>query len=266
MFASAVNRRCTRFFSRLRTPGCEDVDTFTADWGGAANRWIFPPFIRRPQGSGQDRRRRRDGVGLPAGVAGPRLVGRRRSGGAGGVPPPQGGRHHHRRERAAAVAAPKVAECRLPHRPWRAVDGGEEPRAPHARPAGSRNTSCGPAGEMPAAEQGWCGVEVPRWVTAGYLRRLSTAAGARSPWVSSSFVLHDSKDRLVVDLRLINRFIQPRPFKYQRLARIFSSLVPGDHLVSWDVMDAFYQSSAPPTTPSSCRSPPRWCRTWRGGR
>jgi len=93
---------------------------------------------------------------------------------------------------------------------------------------------------MPAAEQAWCGVEILRWVTAGYVRRLSTAAGAGSPWVSPSFVVHGGKDRLVVDLRLINRFIQPRPFNYQRLASFLSSLVPCDHLVSWDVMDAFY--------------------------
>lgn len=93
---------------------------------------------------------------------------------------------------------------------------------------------------MPGAAKAWCGVEVLRWVTAGYVRRLSTAAGAGSPWVSPSLVVHSSKDRLVVDLRLINRFIQPPPFKYQRLAGFLSSLLPGDHLVSWDVMHAFY--------------------------
>lgn len=93
---------------------------------------------------------------------------------------------------------------------------------------------------MPAEEQTLCGVEVLRWVTAGYVRRLSTAAGAGSPWVSPSFVVHGGKDRMAVDLRLVNRFIQPRPFNYQRLASVLSSLVPSDRLVSWDVMDAFY--------------------------
>eukprot|EP00170_Pyropia_yezoensis_P003838 contig_16035_g3849 len=44
MFASAVDTRCTRFFSRMPTPGCEGVDVFTAHWGGQDNRWIFPPF------------------------------------------------------------------------------------------------------------------------------------------------------------------------------------------------------------------------------
>lgn len=72
------------------------------------------------------------------------------------------------------------------------------------------------------------------------MRRLSKLAGAESPWVSPSFVVHGSMDRVVVDLRLINRFVQPRLFKYQRLASLLSSLVPGDHLVSWDVMDALY--------------------------
>eukprot|EP00170_Pyropia_yezoensis_P004852 contig_19736_g4866 len=44
IFASAVNTRCTRFFSRMRTPGCEGVDAFTGHWGGQDNRWIFPFF------------------------------------------------------------------------------------------------------------------------------------------------------------------------------------------------------------------------------
>eukprot|EP00170_Pyropia_yezoensis_P003836 contig_16033_g3847 len=37
MIASAVNTRCTRFFSRMRTPGCEGVDAFSAHWGGEDN-------------------------------------------------------------------------------------------------------------------------------------------------------------------------------------------------------------------------------------
>lgn len=44
----------------------------------------------------------------------------------------------------------------------------------------------------------------------------------------------------MVDLRQINRFISERTFKYQRLANFLSTLLPDEHLVSWDVKDAFY--------------------------
>lgn len=93
---------------------------------------------------------------------------------------------------------------------------------------------------MPSDEQLWCANEVNRWVGAGFARRLSKAAGAGSLWVSPTFVVHGAKDRLVVDLRHINRFIAERKFKYQRLAHFLSTLLPNEHLVSWDVKDAFY--------------------------
>lgn len=94
--------------------------------------------------------------------------------------------------------------------------------------------------QMPAAEQALCGVEMLRWLSAGYVRRLSPADGARSPWVSPSLVVHGGKDQLVVDQRFVNRFIVPRPFKYQLLAGFLFSLVLGDHLISWDVVNALY--------------------------
>lgn len=93
---------------------------------------------------------------------------------------------------------------------------------------------------MPSVEQLWSTNEAKRWVAAGYARRLSKAAGAGSLWVSPTFVVHGPKDRLVVDLRQINRFIAERKFKYQRLANFLSTLLPDEHLVSWDVKDAFY--------------------------
>lgn len=93
---------------------------------------------------------------------------------------------------------------------------------------------------LPEEERVWCREEVQRWVNAGFVRRLTCAAGAGSRWVSPSFVVHGGKDRLVVDLRMINRWIKVRRFQYQRLAHFLSTLVPGDHLVSWDVKDAFY--------------------------
>jgi len=58
--------------------------------------------------------------------------------------------------------------------------------------------------------------------------------------VSLSFVVHGGKDRLEVDLRRINQCIRHPSLQYQILAGFLSSLVPGEHLVSWDVIDVFY--------------------------
>jgi len=89
-------------------------------------------------------------------------------------------------------------------------------------------------------ELSWSKIEVGRWVLAGYVRRLSQAAGACSPWVSPMFVVHGGKARLVIGLRAINRHIRNRDFQYQRLPSFLGTLVPGDHLVWWDGKDAFY--------------------------
>jgi len=34
MFAVALNTRCARFFSQMRTPGCEEFDAFSIGWWG----------------------------------------------------------------------------------------------------------------------------------------------------------------------------------------------------------------------------------------
>jgi len=93
---------------------------------------------------------------------------------------------------------------------------------------------------LPDAELSWCATEAKRWVQAGYVRRLSKAAAAGSDWVSPTFVVHGAKDRTVVDLRRINKFIAARLFKYQRLACFLGGVLPDEHLLSWDVKDAFY--------------------------
>jgi len=93
---------------------------------------------------------------------------------------------------------------------------------------------------MPAEQRLWSETEVERWVAAGYTSRLSPAAGAGAPWVSLTFVVYGSKPRLVIDLRKINLHIRRRIFQYQKLISFLSTLLPGDHVVSWDVSDAFY--------------------------
>lgn len=48
-----------------------------------------------------------------------------------------------------------------------------------------------------AAELPWCVKEVKRWVHAGYVRRISAAAGAESAWVSPTSVVHGPNDGIV---------------------------------------------------------------------
>lgn len=93
---------------------------------------------------------------------------------------------------------------------------------------------------MTTRETAWCKGEVQRWVTAGFLRGLSSAVGASSAWVSPTFVVYGRKARLVVDLRRIIVLISPRLCQYQRLQSFLVPLTPGDHLVSWDISDDFY--------------------------
>jgi len=93
---------------------------------------------------------------------------------------------------------------------------------------------------MPCDRQLWSETEVARWVAAGYATRLSPAAGAGAPWVSPTLVVYGSKPWLVIDLHLMNLHIRRRIFQYQKLPSFLSTLLPGDHLVPWDVSDAFY--------------------------
>jgi len=69
---------------------------------------------------------------------------------------------------------------------------------------------------------------------------MSKAAAAAAPCVSPAFVSWDRPDkpRLVVDLRQVNEHLRGIKFKYEALAEFMSSLLPDDHLISWDIKDA----------------------------
>lgn len=84
--------------------------------------------------------------------------------------------------------------------------------------------------------------ELDRWVAAGYVRRLTKQQAAAAPCVSPAFVSMDrpGKPRLVVDLRQVNEHLRAVKFKYEALAEFMSSLLPSDHLISWDVKDAYH--------------------------
>lgn len=193
-----------------------------------------PPTPRPSRGSGSPPR-------VPGGAAVPKALKRRRR-------PNQRQRRHEKvvaEDDAAAAAVSPFNSLRLSTRVWAALGAGpwvlrtilyglRIPWVSTPKPTRSRGYP------MPYAELVWCRTEVDRWVGAGYVRRLSKAVGAGSSWVSPTFVVHGPKDRMVVDLRQINHYIAARPFKYQRLAGFLAGVLPDEHLISWDVKDAFY--------------------------
>ena len=44
-FASSLSAKCDRFYSKFWCPGCEDVDAFSASWGGVNNYLVPPVFL-----------------------------------------------------------------------------------------------------------------------------------------------------------------------------------------------------------------------------
>lgn len=87
----------------------------------------------------------------------------------------------------------------------------------------------------------WRTDEIQRWLDRGFVRTAKASETRRAQWSAASFVTDVArKPRLVVDLSYINTWLEDRPFKYETLAAFVSRLQPGDHMVSWDISDAFH--------------------------
>lgn len=83
--------------------------------------------------------------------------------------------------------------------------------------------------------------ELERWLQAGFIRRLSAAGISRARCISPAFVSYAAaKSRLVVDLREVNAHLEGKPFKYELLPEFIAMLRLNDHLVSWDIKDAYH--------------------------
>ena len=84
--------------------------------------------------------------------------------------------------------------------------------------------------------------ELDRWTRAGFVRRMSEAEAAAAPCVSPAFVSWDrlEKPRLVVDLRQVNEHLRGTKCKYEALFEFMSSFLPDDHLILWDIKDAYH--------------------------
>jgi len=71
---------------------------------------------------------------------------------------------------------------------------------------------------------------------------MSKAEAAAAPCVSPVFVSWDrpNKPRLVVDLRQVNEHLRGIKFKDEALSEFMISLLPDDHLILWDIKDAYH--------------------------
>jgi len=91
------------------------------------------------------------------------------------------------------------------------------------------------------ADRAFVAEELERWVEAGFIRRLSDKEAADAPCVSPAFVSWvRPKPRLVIDLRQVNEQLQVIKFKYEALVEFMSAVQPLDHLISWDIKDAYH--------------------------
>lgn len=89
--------------------------------------------------------------------------------------------------------------------------------------------------------QRWAACEIDRWLTRVFVRKAKASEARKAPWVAATFVTDVArKPRLVVDLSTVNDYLEDRPFRCKSLASFVAHLRPGDHMVSWDISDAFH--------------------------
>ena len=78
------------------------------------------------------------------------------------------------------------------------------------------------------------------WCASGTVSEVPPAVAAALKHLAPSFVVNKGKDRLVVDLSSRNAHVADRPFRYETLPGLVTQLDAGDHLVLWDITDAFH--------------------------
>lgn len=108
---------------------------------------------------------------------------------------------------------------------------------PRGRPR--RRHSAYPLGK---ADRAFAAEELERWTKSGFIRRVVEAEQGKAPCLSPAFVCwaRPTKPRLVVDLRQVNEHLLDIPFKYEALSEFMAALHPLDHLISWDIKDAYH--------------------------
>lgn len=94
--------------------------------------------------------------------------------------------------------------------------------------------------KLPLKDLAFSNKTVDAWCAAGTVTEVAPAEAAKLKHLAPSFVVHKGMDRLVVDIKKRNVFIDDRKFVYEQLPGLVKQLVPDDHLVSWDFKDAFH--------------------------
>lgn len=75
----------------------------------------------------------------------------------------------------------------------------------------------------------------------GFVRKAKASETRRAQYCAATVVADATrKPRLVVDLSVVTSYLEDRPFRYESLASFVRQLSAGDHMVSWDISDAFH--------------------------
>lgn len=83
--------------------------------------------------------------------------------------------------------------------------------------------------------------EIEKNLASGFWKELHGAEIDEAVVIMNGFVTWSAgKQRFVLDCRHTNGFIEDRAFKYEGLLDLAPQLVPGDHLISWDIRKAYH--------------------------
>lgn len=90
--------------------------------------------------------------------------------------------------------------------------------------------------------------EITRGLARGFYRELTDEEANKAHCIVGAFVTHSAgKQRLVIDYRVPNQYLEERKFKYESLYDLAPQLRPGDAMLSWDISDAFFHLEIRPT-------------------
>lgn len=94
---------------------------------------------------------------------------------------------------------------------------------------------------MAEADKAFALAEIQRCLEKGYWRELTKEEADEQVVIVNGFVVTAAgRQRLVLDCRYPNSFIDARRFKYESLPELATQLRPRDELIKWDVKDAYH--------------------------
>ena len=89
----------------------------------------------------------------------------------------------------------------------------------------------------------WARLEAERMVELGAWEEWS---GSEPAFLSSAFIVHGAKRRVVIDLRHVNAALVERQFRYETLREFGGQLNQGDSMISFDLKDGYHHIAIQP--------------------